>query len=306
MKPILHTIACLSLSSLCHAEEPEPKWVLPEIRDGVANLIEYDQNEFVAMKFLCRIQSGMKPTETNYMPILTDEGIDNARFYLLKKRFNFPRNDEFKQKRANEKLDAILKSGSDPFRTIDAVTHIRIDLTEYVVKNYDFAKSTYPFRPDPRGFTAQVSLYDESQPFEIEVIRLDQLPIEPELAEQWKTGNGRLTGLFRLGKGFSARKHFPSMRAVCEKIEFRTRDGELMKEVTAPPALRDINKDYTMEETMNIDYLKEDEPEEQIAKSEKSSRLPTMGILTILLIGGGFIAVKIRSSKAAKRRPSIN
>jgi hypothetical protein len=290
-------------SSLHHAEAQatrrEPRWVLPEITDGVADLTNYDQNEFIALKFLSRIQSGMKPTKTDYLPIITEEGIQNARLYLLKKRFDFPGNDEFKQRRANEKLDAILKSGGEPFRTIDAVTHIRIDLTRYVIKNYDFEKSAYPFRPEPRGFAADLSLYDESQPFGIDVIRIDYLPIDAELAESWKKTNGRLTGLFRLGKGFSGRKGFPAQRAVCEKLEFRTREGELLAEIPGLPVLRNPDKDLTIEEMTNADHLKGDVPEGQPADNGGSSSIPAIMITVVALIGGGWIIRRYRSNRSA-------
>lgn len=300
----LPLIAVIMLASTLHQATAqttprEPKWVLPEIKDGIANLIEYDANEFVAMRLLSRIQSGAKPTPTNGLPVITDEGIRNARLYLLKKRFDFPSNDEFAQKRSNEKLDAILKSGGDPFKTIDAVSHISIDLTRYVIKEYDFEKLAYPFRPEPRGFAADISLYDESQPFGIEVIRIDHLPIESGLAEQWKSGKGRLTGLFRLGKGFTRRNGFPAQRAVCEKLEFRTRDGELLKEIPGLPVLRDSDKDLTIEEMMNADHLKGDEPEEQESDSGKSSRFLMVVITALAVLSGGWIIKRRLSNRSA-------
>ena len=90
----------------------------------------------------------------------------------------------------------MLKNNEEPFPTIDAITHVRVNLTEHIIKDYDFDKKAFPFRPEPRGgLTLHVSLYDSNQALSFEGIRLNFLPIEPDLAEQWKTDGGIVTGL---------------------------------------------------------------------------------------------------------------
>ena len=305
MKPLLYSLACLCLSSICVAAEPNHGCKPPEIRDGVADLIKYDHEEFVAIKFLNRIQSGVSPTKTKYQPVITDAGIDAAKTYLLEKRFEYHRDDEFQQRKSSDRLNEMLKSGSEPFKSVAAVTHIRIDIYTHLIDTYDFDKSAFPFRPGNRGFSAHVSLYETGQPFQFEAIPLDHLLIEPELAEKWKNDRGTLTAICRIGSGFAPRKGFPALRVTCDKIEFRTREGELLKEVAVPPATRDIDKDFTMEEMTNIDDLITDDPAVDNSRSKDGNKKRPNRILVIVgvllaIVGTGWGVIKIRSRSGGK------
>ena len=86
---------------------------------------------------------------------------------------------------------------------------------------------------------------------------------------------------------------------MCEKIEFRTRNGELLKEIEVPPLRRDIDKDQTIEETVDSGYFDLDEPTKEAASKKKSGGGPTVVITVLLLAGIGWVVMKIRSSKRA-------
>ena len=303
MKTLLHALGCIFIPSLCLADEPPPNWAPPEVHDGVANLIGYNDKEFAAVRLLCRIRSGVAPTKTKYMPVITDQGVEAARLYLLNERFGFSSSDEFKRRRLIQQLDTMLKNNDEPFRTIDGVTHVKVDLTEHVINSYDFDKGGYPFRPEFRGgLTTHTSLYDESRGLGFESIKLNLLPIEPDLAERWKKEGGTVTGLARVGKGFTLRQKIPAVRSECEKIEFRTRDGELLKEITLPVSGRDLDKDETIEDITDPKNFAVDGAEEKSASDSKSKGGATTLVTVLLLLGIGWWAMKFRSSKKAAAR----
>lgn len=300
----LACILTLIFSISCDADESAETWSPPKIQDGVADLLEYDHEEFTAIRFLNRIQTGASPTKTKYQPVITDRGIEAAKEYLLKKRFEYRRDDEFQQRRSIEKLNEMLKSGSEPFRSVAGVTHVKVDMIDHLIDTYDFDKTAFPFRPGNRGFSAHVSLYEKGQSLQFEVIPLNYLPIEPELAEKWKKDRGTLTAICRIGNGFAPRNGFPALRVICERIEFRTRDGELIKEVALPSSKRDIDKDYTIEEMTNIDALMADIEATETAseknedtKSNKSNNITVILVFLFALVVAGWGILKVKSSK---------
>ena len=145
---------------------------------------------------------------------------------------------------------------------------------------------------------------EKGNPLHFEPIPLDHLAIEPELAEKWKTNRGTLTAICRIGTGFAPRNGFPALRVICEKFEFRTREGELIKEVTVPVSQRDIDKDFTVEEMTNIDALMADmevtkTPSEKAPKHETKKSNTLTGILFVFLAlaGAVFGFLRIRSSR---------
>ncbi len=304
----LACILTLIFSISCNADESAETWSPPKVQDGVADLIEYDHEEFAAIRFLNRIQTGASPTKTKYQPVITDRGIEVAKEYVLKKRFEYHRDDEFQQRRSIEKLNEMLKSGSEPFRSVAGVSHIKVDMIGHLIDTYDFDKAAFPFRPGNRGFSAHVSLYEKGQPFQFEVIPLDHLPIEPELAEEWKKDRGTLTAICRIGNGFAPRNGFPALRVICEKIEFRSREGELIKEVIMPTSKRDIDKDFTTEEMTNIDALMADIEATETAseknedtKANKSNKITVILFVLLVLAGAGWGILKLKSSKSRQK-----
>lgn len=304
MKPLAIILTSLLVSIACKADDKSQTWNPPNIVNGVADLSKYEHEEFVAIRFLHRIQSGATPTKTKYQPVITDKGIEAAKTYLLKNRFEYHRDDEFQQKKSTDQLNEMLKNDSDPFRSVAGATHIRVDMIDHLIDTYDFDKSAFPFRPGNRGFSAHVSLYEKGTPLHFEVIPLDHLTIEPELAEKWKTNRGTLTAICRIGAGFAPRNGFPALRVICEKFEFRTREGELIKEVAVPASKRDINKDFTVEEMTNINALMAEmevtqNPSEKTQKHEpkKSNTLTVILLVFLALLGAVFGFVKIKSSR---------
>jgi hypothetical protein len=308
MKPLAIILTSLLISIACKAEESSQKWNPPNIENGVADLTKYDHEEFVAIRFLHKIQSGATPTKTKYQPVITDKGIEVAKTYLLKKHFEYHRDDEFQQRKSADQLNEMIKNESEPFRAVAGATHIKVDMIDHLIDTYDFDKSAFPFRPGSRGFSAHVSLYEKGNPLHFEPIPLDHLAIEPELAEKWKTNRGTLSAVCRIGTGFAPRNGFPALRVICEKFEFRSREGELIKEVIVPVSQRDINKDFTVEEMTNIDALMADmevtkNPSEKTQKPEikKSNKLTIILLVLLALAGAVFGFLKFKASRNAQK-----
>jgi|GEM_PF-6922401 len=303
MKHLAYILTSLLISIACNAEESTQTWNPPSIENGVADLTKYDHEEFVAIRFLHRIQAGATPTKTKYQPVITDKGIEVAKTYLLKKRYEYHRDDEFQQKKSTDQLNEMIKNESEPFRAVASATQIKVDMIDHLIDTYDFDKSAFPFRPGSRGFSAHVSLYEKDNPLLFEPIPLDHLAIEPELAEKWKTNRGALTAICRIGTGFAPRNGFPALRVICEKFEFRTREGELIKEIIVPVSQRDINKDFTVEEMTNIDALMADmevtktkSQKNQKTESKKSNKFIIILFVLLALVGAAFGFLKFKSS----------
>lgn len=208
----------------------------------------FDAEEFVALKFL----SKTKAIEVDDLLDVERHSRKLASDYLISKWFGQSEN-VFEEKRAVAKLDTALNDENGPGAAAEKIEYIKINVTEHVSQDYDFAKSAFPFTPDAGGRgNSKEGLFDGNMIFAIELFPLSHLPIGVEKGEKWLTGDGKVFAVCKLGKEFNLRQHgiMQAIKVRCEKIVFESKDGEVLTQFGAPAPFGEVVPEEPLSEVV--------------------------------------------------------